>query len=372
MKKRNRTVVRIIKKENTNSRLISFLYIFITVVILVSLICGVISLSNIQSIKTTINNINSRIDKTEAAISYNQTLSPDNIMLDYYRELSDKTDTAINRVLTIVGLIAGIVSFFSILLSFRAPQNLAKQINDVRKVGEKACDAAEYAQYRLEIFTAVSLDSNNNTSNVSKANMLTKLINQYPDKPDAYMMRAHIYEQLSKQFDQHCDSVRSADYCRRAISDYSVASALGADVGDCYNNIGIIYTDLLREGKESDGKEALKYYNKAIQANPQDNMFLINRGTCYEILGEYIKSLEDYNAAIKIDDTEISAYYGRSYTYRSIWKKENDPEKKNDYIRLEYDDLKIAESIDPNYLPVINRLDELIKECKVMGIELGD
>lgn len=363
VKSDDKLIIRITKSHRFENRMISFIYIFMAVVILISLLCGFFSISEILGVKSTISDINTRIDKIETTVVSNSVVISDDSMVSYYRELSDKTDSAIDRILTIVGLIAAIVSFFGLLLTFRAPQDITDQINQVREVGEKANVAAENAQYQLAIFVSINFDSNNNSSDISRVNKLTKIISQYPDKPDAYVMRARVYELLGQQFEQ-LRNERFIDYLRLAISDYSVAMALGADKGDCNNNIGIVYTEL------GEDREALKYYNKAISANSLDKEYFINRGTCYEILGEYHESLADFGKALQLDESEISAYYGRSFTYHSLWEKEENTEQKLEYIKLEFADLKKAKEIDPNFDPAVNRLTELENEILSMGMDV--
>ena len=351
------TKICISKSIEFRSRLMPFMYIFITICIAISLLCGMYSVSEIISLKSKVSIINHQYDSIIAADENSLDYQNEAKEISYYRELSEKTDVAIDRILTIVGLIAAIVSFFGLLLSFRAPQNIKNQIDDARMIGENAKESADNAKYQLEIFLAISFDSNNDDSDVSRVQKLTRIITAYPGKPDAYIMRARIQERIGQRLVQQ-DSERSEDCFRMAISDYSIAMSLGANEGDCNNNIGIVCDELQLH------EEALKYYNKAIALNSNDKMFFVNRGTCFETLGDYNRSLEDFDKAIELDSADLSAYYGRSFTYRSIWSQETEDNLIEKYMTLEYNDLIKSLEIDPDYRPAQERLRDLKMEMR--------
>ena len=63
-----------------------------------------------------------------------------------------------------------------------------------------------------------------------------------------------------------------------------------------------------------DYKEKLKYYNKAITANPDYADAYINRGLVKNELKDYDGSIEDYDRAIELDPRCSLAYNNRGYT----------------------------------------------------------
>ena len=63
-----------------------------------------------------------------------------------------------------------------------------------------------------------------------------------------------------------------------------------------------------------DYKEKLKYYDKAIKANPEYSDAYINRGLVKNELQDYEGSIKDYDKAIELDPKCSLAYNNRGYT----------------------------------------------------------
>ena len=63
-----------------------------------------------------------------------------------------------------------------------------------------------------------------------------------------------------------------------------------------------------------DYKEKLKYYDKAIKANPEYSDAYINRGLVKNELQDYEGSIKDYDKAIELDPRCSLAYNNRGYT----------------------------------------------------------
>lgn len=358
---KNRKII-IVNKIRFENNWLSFFKIFIVLLIIICFIGIIYSVCAIIKLDSSIQNVNIRVDKIEKVIS-NPITNTDSSIIDYYRELSDKTDAAIDRILAIVGLLATIVTFFGLLLTFKAPNDVTDRLNEVSKIGECAAESARTVQYQLDIFVAINFDSNGDSSNYARIEKLTKVIQSHPNRCDAYFMRARCYDQLGQELSGTVND-KSTTYYALAINDYAIAMALGADLGQCNNNIGFVYSAMNKP------EEALDYYTAAINANPSDVWFRINRGGCYELLGEYEKSLADYERAIVLDDKNYSAYYGRSYTYRSLWNQSTDELKKAMYIKLEFNDLQTAIEINPQFQSANKRLEELLNYIHTNNIAI--
>lgn len=304
-----------------------------------------------------INKIKSIESSVEKSLTKPKTPADEN-EISYYRELSNKTDAAIERIIVTVGLFTALLSLVGLLLAFKVPHELKNKIDEIKANSEDFDDKVKKLKCQSETFTSFNRIFHNNTSLVSRNTTIikhmTKIINKNLKDPSGYMSRAKVYMRLGKFYKKFKD-YRSANYFRLALIDYSVAIELGEDAGECNNIIGMLYREI------GDLKNALVYYNKAITVDSNNNMFFINRGDCYGELGKYQEALEDFGKAIALDAEEMSAYFGRSYIYRNMYNEGKDETKKKEYRALEVKDLEKVLEIDPGYSPAKERLNELKK-----------
>ncbi len=71
----------------------------------------------------------------------------------------------------------------------------------------------------------------------------------------------------------------------------------------------------LSEYKKGNYKQAIKYFSKAIEYNPNDASLYNNRGLAYYNLEQYNKAIADYTKAIEIKPNFADAYYNRGLAY---------------------------------------------------------
>ena len=71
----------------------------------------------------------------------------------------------------------------------------------------------------------------------------------------------------------------------------------------------------LSEYKKGNHKQAIKYFSKAIEYNPNDASLYNNRGLAYYNLEQYNKAIADYTKAIEIKPNFADAYYNRGLAY---------------------------------------------------------
>lgn len=65
-------------------------------------------------------------------------------------------------------------------------------------------------------------------------------------------------------------------------------------------------------------KQAILYYTKAIEINPEKAVFYIGRGSSYCDNNEHEKAIADYTTAIKLNPEESKFYATRAYCYSEI------------------------------------------------------
>lgn len=301
--------------------LITFLVILIIFfsVIICYFINIVFELKNdIISIESTINNISGMENSN----------SIDKTYINIFSELSNHANAEMDRLISIVGIIAAVYTIFGALIVFKAPYEIDKRITKLNEYMLQASAAAEEAKYQAKVLDVIVRGNDGDLTSFSKIRRMTEIIEEYPDRRDAYMERGFLYDNM-KRYDE-------------AINDYLIALKLsGEKNASCFNDIAVAYS------KKGDEQKALKYYSKAIKIDANDSVYYTNRGVSYAELGEYQKALEDYEKAIQIDSKNKDAFKNRSTTYWYLMKKEKDEIKRNEYYQLMVNDLKSSLELDP-------------------------
>ena len=88
--------------------LTSYVFLFLTLIVCLNFGGIIYSIDTLSDIKNDVLRLDERIERVEEQDS---SLYIEEEINNYYRELSDKTDEAIDRILTIVGLLATILIF---------------------------------------------------------------------------------------------------------------------------------------------------------------------------------------------------------------------------------------------------------------------
>ncbi|MBR3602008.1 MAG: hypothetical protein IKL49_06770 [Lachnospiraceae bacterium] len=108
-KLKSRTSKIIIRKQiSLDFNLTSYVFLFLTLIVCLNFGGIIYSIDTLSDIKNDVLRLDERIERVEEQDS---SLYIEEEVNNYYRELSDKTDEAIDRILTIVGLLATILIF---------------------------------------------------------------------------------------------------------------------------------------------------------------------------------------------------------------------------------------------------------------------
>ncbi len=100
----------------------------------------------------------------------------------------------------------------------------------------------------------------------------------------------------------------------KALADYNKAIELDPSNANFYVNRG----NLLKASGEADG--AIRDYSKAIELKPDHLNAYINRGVAYNDKQDREKAIADYTKAIEIDPTQVQSYYNRAVAYTAMQK----------------------------------------------------
>jgi tetratricopeptide (TPR) repeat protein len=334
------------KKEYTMpSRLFNFIHIVFAILIIGCAVLTVIVLNDVTKLEAEIHDIKTKIENTE--LDKNEISGTEAYFLEQYKELSNKTDSAIERILTIVGIAAGFTAVFGALLAFRAPNEinrnmdkLEEMINEAKENDKAAQEGIREAKYYAEIAGALSEQVNEQFTIRDKIDNINVIIKDYPDLSHAYSVRGDLFSRLSNVSDK-----KERAYAELAIKDYLKAMELGEDQSSCYNDIAIEYCDL------GDNEKAIEYYSQAIEVDNNYAAAYTNRAIAYEFIGEYEKAFIDHNKAVSLDSNSYYAFERRATFYYDMLFKNiffNEKDWQNN-IELMIEDFKKAKKLDPSH-----------------------
>ena len=285
-----------------------------------------------------INSINSFLSNAD---SHETTSVNEDDYYSSYIKLSEKAEQEMDRLVATVEILATVYTIFGALIVFKAPHEIDKRIEKIDSLISDVKDSAMEASYQAAIIDAVVNEFNGKLTNYDKLRRLSQVIDKYPDKPNAYMERGFIYDNMGRYDD--------------AITDYKIGLKNGANKSSYYNAMGVAYN------KKRKYKNAISFYTKAIDLDKDDASQYANRGSCYDDMHEYEKALVDYRKAIEIDDGCKEAYINRSITLKKQLENEDDENKKNELYNSIIADLKKALELDPDDVKTRNLLRSSIK-----------
>ena len=313
------------KREKTASISRSLFTVFLAI-LCVSVVLGMIVLTNrVIIIRNELDSINSML--TNVAPKQSASTYEEDYYLMYIK-LSEKAQQDMDRLVSTVGILATVYTIFGALIVFKAPHEIDKRIDKMDSLISDANNSAMEATYQAAIIDAMVNGYNGKMTNYERIRRLTQVIDRFPDKPDAYMQRGFIYDEMERY--------------NEAIADYKSAFSRGADKSSYYNAMGVAYN------KKEEYKKAISLYTKAIKSAKEDASQYVNRGSCYDDMGEFEKALDDYNKAIELDDGCKEAYINRSITYKKQRENESDDNRKDKLNNLIISDLQKALELDPD------------------------
>lgn len=319
-----------------------FVIVFLVGLISANTLAIVLLIDQIKSMNYEFSNIYEKIEQYEVSVLREETLSEAKI-IEFYKEINQKSNESINRILTIVGIVAGVVTFFSLLLAYKAPHDIDKRIDELSDLINKTKLSADEAKYQALISSAMA-----KPIPYEVIKKLGEIIRKYPDKPDAYVVRGFMY-----------DEVKKYDF---AITDYETAKKYGCELETYYNSMGVAYSN------KNEHKKAINFYNKAIKIDSNASSYYCNRACSYDDIGEFQKALADYSKAIEIDSECYEAYFNRNFTYDQLWRIEKNQEKKKEYIQKRKEDLEKAIELNPQNGDALRLLKKFVGELLDKGI----
>ena len=320
----------------------TFVIVFLVALIAANVLATILIFDSVVSLRNEVGRLEEKVDSLEVDTVRESTLSEQKLM-EFYKEIDEKSSEMIDRLLTMVGIIGGVVTFFSLLLVFKAPHDIDHRIDKLNSLLDETKLSVEEARYQAAISAALAREDK-----YQSLQELSSVINKYPDKIDAYLTRGSMYDDLRK-YDA-------------AISDYEIARKLGCDLSVYYNNMAVAYRN------RGDQRKAINYYTKAIRLDNENATYYCNRGCSYDDLDQFEEALEDFAKAIELDNDCYEAYYNRNFTYEKLWRGEVDKSKQLYYIQCRKADLDRAIELNPEDGDAQKLLKRFIEELIEKGV----
>jgi tetratricopeptide (TPR) repeat protein len=126
------------------------------------------------------------------------------------------------------------------------------------------------------------------------------------------------YKNTTLPYGNRANYYRDKKMYKEALADYNATIAMKDEQPQAYNSRARLYFDLAK------GKDtlllALNDYNKAIQYDPKDGEFRVNRGATYARLGDIQNAITDMTEGLKLKPDHAVGYMNRSIMYHNLGK----------------------------------------------------
>ena len=124
------------------------------------------------------------------------------------------------------------------------------------------------------------------------------------------------YKNTTLPYGNRANYYRDNRMYKEALADYNATISMKDEQPQAYNSRARLFFTL------ATGRDtlllALNDYNKAIQYNPTDGEFLVNRGATFARLGDIEKAILDFNEGLKLKPDHAVGYLNRSIMYQNM------------------------------------------------------
>lgn len=325
-------------QKNTSSNWKS---IFVLLLCFFTIVLSVLSLILSQRQNLRITEIEQKIDNY-----FNDDSSIDlktNAYLEFCESINNRADNIFNEIITIVGVFASVITLLGILITFKAPKDIEKDIAELHDLLAETKLLEENQEYLLDISDAIK-----EKTIYHRIKALDELIKKHPDKWQAYLYRGCEYDD-KKEYD-------------KAISDYKLAKNFGCDEETYCNNMSVSLSKKAKITKNKfDQMQSLEYISKSIEMNPEESMYYSNRGGIYSEMKAYDKALSDYDKALSLDPKNYEAYTNKAILYMELTDNSNSNDLCKTYRKKAIECVKNAIKLNFEDSSNLKRLDKLLK-----------
>ncbi|MBK9257271.1 MAG: tetratricopeptide repeat protein [Saprospiraceae bacterium] len=140
------------------------------------------------------------------------------------------------------------------------------------------------------------------------------------------------YKQTTLPYGNRANFYRDKGMYTEALRDYNATIAMKDQQPQAYNSRAKLFFTLAK-GRDT-LLMALNDYNKAIEYEPNDGEFHVNRGATYARLGDFEKAIENFNKGIELKPDHAVGYLNRSVIYNNMGNIPKALEDIDAYLKL--------------------------------------
>ena len=158
--------------------------IFLVIVCIISLCLSVASFIIMIQNHSNMNTLSKKIDNYSELLQKDEEILKSDVYVDFCESVNTRMDNTVTELLTIVGVFASIMTILGVLITFKAPKDIEKDIIELKGMFEKTNDIIEEQEYLLMISDAVK-----EKTTYHRIRSLTQIITKYPSRWQAYLYR---------------------------------------------------------------------------------------------------------------------------------------------------------------------------------------
>jgi len=140
------------------------------------------------------------------------------------------------------------------------------------------------------------------------------------------------YQQTTLPYGNRANYYRDNKMYKEALADYNATISMKDAQPQAYNSRARLYFDIAKNNDTL--LLALNDYNKAIQYDPKDGEFRVNRGATYARLGDIQKAIEDFNEGLKLKPDHAVGYLNRSIMFQNTGRIDLALQDIEQYLKL--------------------------------------
>lgn len=335
----------LMSKNKKNSKYsYSWKLVFVTVVCVVSMLISVWSLILVNRQQNSLKSLESFVEQClTTSKEQNEEFLKSNSYIEFCEIIQNKADNSFNQLITIVGIFASIITLLGVLITFKAPKDIEKDIENLRQLTDANHKLVEEQEYMLQVYDAAK-----EKTMYHRIKELTKIIDKHPDKWKAYLYRGTEFYN-NKKYDE-------------AIKDFKHAKMLGCNEDIYLNNMAISISNRYKVTENKMDRDlALSYISKAININPEDPVHYVNRGIIYTEIKKYELAKNDFDTAISIDPENYEAYASKADLFIDLSKDSNN-EGSIEYKEMAIEAIKKSLDLNSEDEDGLKRLLSLLRE----------